>query len=152
MINSIKRLTNIQKHQLVNLIKLYFKEIEDEILDTEATSIYITNVEKSLKKYQSLHLLVFKDKGEINGFLLGNINYKYRDEECSFILELYVSKEYRLQGIGKALVREFERLSNNNIYLTSSKDAEKFYTSIGFETDNSIDNDNGNKIFKKTCN
>ena len=152
MINDIKRLTNIQMDQLVCLVKLYFKEIEDEILDNNDANIYITNIEKQLEKYSSLHLLVSDDNSKINGFLLGNTNYIYSTEECSFILELYVSKEYRLQGIGRKLVNEFEKLSKNNIYLTSHKNVEKFYTSIGFETDNLIDEDNGNKVFKKLRN
>lgn len=88
----------------------------------------------------------------INGFLLGNTIYNYNNEECSLILELYVSKENRLQGIGRKLVEKFEKISKDVIYLTASKDAKKFYRSLGYIATNEIDEDNGNNVFKKTCN
>lgn len=152
MIIDIKTLTNSQKNQLIDLIKLYFKEIEDEILDDDSATSYINNIEKQLEKYQPLHFFISECNGLINGFLLANTLYKYNNEECSFILELYVSKANRLQGIGRMLVEEFESMTKDVIYLTANKDAEKFYRSIGYIPTNEIDEDNGNNVFKKTRN
>ena len=67
-------------------------------------------------------------------------------------MELYVSKENRLQGIGRKLVEKFESISKDVIYLTANKDAEKFYRSIGYIATNDIDEDNGNNVYKKNRN
>lgn len=152
MIIDIKIVTIEQKSQLAALAKLYFKEIEDETLDDEHAYAYITNIEKQLEKYPALHFLVSEENNKVNGFLLGNTVYHYNSEDCSFILELYVSKVNRLQGIGRNLVNEFEKLCKKTIYLTSSKDAEKFYSTLGYFTTNIVDEDNGNMVFKKTRN
>ena len=152
MIIDIKLLTKLEFNQLIELVKLYFEEIENEILDDDSATSYLYNVEKQLEKHQALHFFVSEDNGLINGFLLGNTLYNYNNEECSFILELYVSKENRLQGIGRKLVEKFESISKDVIYLTANKDAEKFYRSIGYITTNNIDKDNGNNVYKKNRN
>ena len=152
MIIDIKLLTKLEFNQLIELVKLYFEEIENEILDDDSATSYLYNVEKQLEKHQALHFFVSEDNGLINGFLLGNTLYNYNNEECSFILELYVSKENRLQGIGRKLVEKFESISKDVIYLTAHKDAEKFYRSIGYITTNNIDKDNGNNVYKKNRN
>ena len=152
MIIDIKILTKQQFIQMVELVKLYFNEIEDENLDNDNVISYINNIEMQLEKYQSLHLLISVDNNKINGFLLGNTIYNYNNEECSFILELYVSKENRLQGIGRKLVEEYENLSSPVIYLTANKDAENFYKSLGYIPTSGVDLDNGNNVFKKTRN
>lgn len=152
MIIDIKVLTKQQFIQMVELVKLYFNEIEDENLDNDNVISYINNIEMQLEKYQSLHLLISVDNNKINGFLLGNTIYNYNNEECSFILELYVSKENRLQGIGRKLVEEYENLSSPVIYLTANKDAENFYKSLGYIPTSGVDLDNGNNVFKKTRN
>ena len=152
MIIDIKTITYTQKNQLIDLVKLYFKEIEDETLNKESAIIYINNIGKQLEKYQTLHYLLSENNKKIDGFLLGNTQYTYNNEDCSFILELYVSKENRLQGIGRKLVEEFENLSKDTIFLTASKSAEDFYRSIGYITSNEIDEENGNKVFKKVRN
>ena len=152
MIIDIKTLTKVEFNQLIELVKLYFEEIENEILDDDSATSYINNIEKQLEKHQTLHFFVSEDNGLINGFLLGNILYNYNNEECSFILELYVSKENRLQGIGRKLVEKFESISKDVIYLTAHKDAEKFYRSIGYIATNDIDEDNGNNVYKKNRN
>jgi GNAT superfamily N-acetyltransferase len=152
MIIDIKTLTKVQFNQLIELVKLYFKETDNEILDDGSATSYINNIEKQLEKHQALHYFVSEDNGLINGFLLGNTLYNYNNEECSFILELYVSKENRLQGIGRKLVEKFESISKDVIYLTAHKDAEKFYRSIGYITTNNIDKDNGNNVYKKNRN
>lgn len=152
MIIDIKTITYTQKNQLIDLVKLYFKETEDETLNKESVIIYINNLGKQLKKYQTLHYLLSENNNKIDGFLLGNTQYTYNNEDCSFILELYVSKENRLQGIGRKLVEEFENLSKDTIFLTASKSAEDFYRSIGYITSNEIDEENGNKVFKKVRN
>lgn len=152
MIIDIKVLTKQQFIQMVELVKLYFNEIEDENLDNDNVISYINNIEMQLEKYQSLHLLISVDNNKINGFLLGNAIYNYNNEECSFILELYVSKENRLQGIGRKLVEKFESISKDVIYLTAYKDAENFYKSLGYIPTSGVDLDNGNNVFKKTRN
>lgn len=152
MIIDIKTLTKVQFNQQIELVKLYFEEIENEILDDDSATSYINNIEKQLEKHQTLHFFVSEDNGLINGFLLGNTLYNYNNEECSFILELYVSKENRLQGIGRKLVEKFESISKDVIYLTANKDAEKFYRSIGYIATNDIDEDNGNNVYKKNRN
>lgn len=152
MIIDIKILTKQQFIQMVELVKLYFNEIENENLDNDNVISYINNIEMQLEKYQSLHLLISVDNNKINGFLLGNTIYNYNNEECSFILELYVSKENRLQGIGRKLVEEYENLSSPVIYLTANKDAENFYKSLGYIPTSGVDLDNGNNVFKKTRN
>lgn len=152
MIIDIKTLTKVQFNQQIELVKLYFEEIENEILDDDSATSYINNIEKQLEKHQTLHFFVLEDNGLINGFLLGNTLYNYNNEECSFILELYVSKENRLQGIGRKLVEKFESISKDVIYLTANKDAEKFYRSIGYIATNDIDEDNGNNVYKKNRN
>ena len=152
MIIDIKTLTKVQFNQLIELVKLYFEEIENKILDDDSATPYLYNVEKQLEKHQTLHFFVSEDNGLINGFLLGNTLYNYNNEECSFILELYVSKENRLQGIGRKLVEKFESISKDVIYLTANKDAEKFYRSIGYISTNDIDKDNGNNVYKKNRN
>lgn len=152
MIIDIKTITYTQKNQLIDLVKLYFKEIEDETLNKESAIIYINNIGKQLEKYQTLHYLLSENNNKIDGLLLGNTQYTYNNEDCSFILELYVSKENRLQGIGRKLVEEFENLSKDTIFLTASKSAEDFYRSIGYITSNEIDEENGNKVFKKVRN
>ena len=152
MIIDIKLLTKVEFNQLIELVKLYFKEIENEMLDDDSAALYLYNVEKQLEKHQTLYFFVSEDNGLINGFLLGNTLYNYNNEECSFILELYVSKENRLQGIGRKLVEKFERISKDVIYLTANKDAEKFYRAIGYITTNDIDKDNGNNVYKKNRN
>ncbi len=152
MIIDIKTLTKVQFDQLIELVKLYFEEIENEILDDDSATSYLYNVEKQLEKYQALHFFVSEDNGLINGFLLGNTLYNYNNEECSFILELYVNKANRLQGIGRKLVEKFESISKDVIYLTANKDAEKFYRSIGYIATNDIDEDNGNNVYKKNRN
>ena len=95
MIIDILTLTKVQFNQLIELVKLYFEEIENEILDDDSATSYLYNVEKQLEKHKALHFFVSEDNGLINGFLLGNTLYNYNNEECSFILELYVSKENR---------------------------------------------------------
>ena len=152
MIIDIKTITYTQKNQLIDLVKLYFKEIEDETLNKESAIIYINNIGKQLEKYQTLHYLLSENNNKIDGFLLGNTQYTYNNEDCSFILELYVSKENRLQGIGRKLVEQFENLSKDTIFLTASKSAEDFYRSIGYITSNEIDEENGYKVFKKVRN
>ena len=152
MIIDIKTLTKGQFDQLIELVKLYFEEIENEILDDDSATSYINNIEKQLEKHQTLHFFVSENNGLINGFLLGNTLYNYNNEECSFLLELYVSKENRLQGIGRKLVEKFESISKDVIYLTANKDAEKFYRSIGYIATNDIDEDNGNNVYKKNRN
>ena len=152
MIIDIKTLTKVQFNQLIELVKLYFEEIENEILDDDSATSYINNIEKQLEKHQALHFFVSEDNGLINGFLLGNTLYNYNNEECSFILELYVSKENRLQGIGRKLVEKFESISKDVIYLTANKDAEEFYRLIGYIATNDIDKDNGNNVYKKNRN
>ena len=149
MIIDIKTLTKVQFNQLIELVKLYFEEIENEILDDDSATSYLYNVEKQLEKHQALHFFVSEDNGLINGFLLGNTLYNYNNEECSFILELYVNKANRLQGIGRKLVEKFESISKDVIYLTSSKDAEEFYRLIGYIVTNDIDKDNGYNVCKK---
>lgn len=152
MIFDIKTLTKVQFNQLIELVKLYFEEIENEILDDDSATSYINNIEKQLEKHQTLHFFASEDNGLINGFLLGNTLYNYNNEECSFILELYVSKENRLQGIGRKLVEKFESISKDVIYLTANKDVKKFYRSIGYIATNDIDKDNGNNVYKKNRN
>ena len=152
MIIDVKNLTNLQKNQLIDLTKLYFEEIENEILDDDSATSYLNNVEKQLEKYETLHFLISENNNKIDGFLLGNTLYNYNNEDCSFILELYVSKENRLQGIGRKLVEKFESISKDVIYLTANKDAEKFYRSIGYIATNNIDEDNGNNVYKKIRN
>ena len=152
MIIYIKTLTKVQFNQLIELVKLYFKETENEILDDDSATSYLNNVEKQLEKYETLHFLISENNNKIDGFLLGNTLYNYNNEECSFILELYVSKANRLQGIGRKLVEKFESISKDVIYLTASKDAEKFYRSIGYIPTNDIDEDNGNNVYKKNRN
>ena len=152
MIIDVKNLTNLQKNQLIDLTKLYFKEIENEILDDDSATSYLNNVEKQLEKYETLHFLISENNNKIDGFLLGNTLYNYNDEDCSFILELYVSKANRLQGIGRKLVEKFESISKDVIYLTANKDAEKFYRSIGYIATNDIDEENGNNVYKKNRN
>lgn len=152
MIIDVKNLTNLQKNQLIDLTKLYFKEIENEILDDDSATSYLNNIEKQLEKYETLHFLISENNNKIDGFLLGNTLYNYNDEDCSFILELYVSKANRLQGIGRKLVEKFESISKDVIYLTANKDAEKFYRSIGYIATNNIDEDNGNNVYKKIRN
>ena len=152
MIIDIKTLTKVQFNQLIELVKLYFEEIENEILDDDSATSYLNNVEKQLEKYETLHFLISENNNKIDGFLLGNTLYNYNNEDCSFILELYVSKENRLQGIGRKLVEKFESISKDVIYLTAHKDAEKFYRSIGYITTNNIDKDNGNNVYKKNRN
>lgn len=152
MIIDVKKLTNSQRDQLINLVKLYFEEIENEVLDDKSAIEYINNIEKQLEKYLTLHFLIAENGSSIVGFLIGNTQYNYNSEDCSFILELYVSNENRLKGIGKKLVEEFENLSKDVIYLTSYIDAEIFYIALGYTTSNTTDEDNGNKIFKKTRN
>lgn len=152
MIINIKTLTKDQFNQFIKLVKLYFKEIENEILDDESANSYVNNILIQLEKYKTLCLIVSIDNNNINGFLLGNTFYNYNNEKCSFILELYVSCENRLQGIGKKLVEKFEHLSQYIIYLTASKDAERFYKSLGYIETNNIDKDNGNKVYKKIRN
>ena len=152
MIIDIKTLTKVQFNQLIELVKLYFEEIENEKLDDDSATSYIKNIEKQLEKYQTLHFLVSENNSNIDGFLLGNTHYNYNNEECSFILELYVSKENRLQGIGRKLVENIESISKNVIYLTANKDAEKFYRSIGYIATNDIDEDNRNNVYKKKRN
>ena len=152
MIIDIKTLTKVQFNQLIELVKLYFEEIENEILDDDSATSYINNIEKQLEKHQALHFFVSEDNGLINGFLLGNTLYNYNNEECSFILELYVSKKNRLQGIGRKLVEKFESISKDVIYLTANKDAEEFYRLIGYIATNDIDKDNGNNVYKKNRN
>lgn len=46
MIIDIKTLTKHQFSHLVELVKLYFKEIENEILDDDSATSYIDNIEK----------------------------------------------------------------------------------------------------------
>ena len=150
MIIDIKLLTKLEFNQLIELVKLYFKEIENEMLDDDSAASYLINVEKQLEKYETLHFLISENNNKIDGFLLGNTLYNYNNEECSFILELYVSKENRLQGIGRKLVEKFESISKDVIYLTANKDAEKFYRSIGYITTNNIDKDNGYNVYKKS--
>ena len=152
MIIDIKLLTKLEFNQLIELVKLYFEEIENEILDDDSATSYINNIEKQLEKHQALHFFVSEDNGLINGFLLGNTLYNYNNEECSFILELYVSKKNRLQGIGRKLVEKFESISKDVIYLTANKDAEEFYRLIGYIATNDIDKDNGNNVYKKNRN
>ena len=152
MIIDIKTLTKVQFNKLIELVKLYFKETENEILDDDSATSYLNNVEKQLEKYETLHFLISENNNKIDGFLLGNTLYNYNNEECSFILELYVSKANRLQGIGRKLVEKFESISKDVIYLTASKDAEKFYRSIGYIPTNDIDEDNGNNVYKKNRN
>ena len=152
MIIDIKTLTKVQFNQLIELVKLYFEEIENEILDDDSATSYINNIEKQLEKHQALHFFVSEDNGLINGFLLGNTLYNYNNEDCSFILELYVSKKNRLQGIGRKLVEKFESISKDVIYLTANKDAEEFYRLIGYIATNDIDKDNGNNVYKKNRN
>ena len=80
MIIDIKVLTKQQFIQMVELVKLYFNEIEDENLDNDNVISYINNIEMQLEKYQSLHLLISVDNNKINGFLLGNAIYNYNQK------------------------------------------------------------------------
>ena len=58
MIIDIKTLTKVQFNQLIELVKLYFKEIENEMLDDDSATSYIKNIEKQLEKHQTLHFFV----------------------------------------------------------------------------------------------
>ena len=55
MIIDILTLTKVQFNQLIELVKLYFKEIENEMLDDDSATSYLHNVEKQLEKHQTLH-------------------------------------------------------------------------------------------------
>ena len=63
MIIDIKTLTKVQFNQLIELVKLYFAEIENEILDDDSAASYLYNVEKQLEKHQTLHFFVSEDNG-----------------------------------------------------------------------------------------
>ena len=64
MIIDIKTITYTQKNQLIDLVKLYFKEIEDETLNKESAIIYINNIGKQLEKYQTLHYLLSENNNK----------------------------------------------------------------------------------------
>lgn len=136
--------------ELTILIKDYFGEIDGEPYCYEDAHQYLLNAEKQLMKYPSLKMLLLLDKDYICGFLFGNLNYLYNNENCSFILELFIKREKRKNGYGKYLVNYFEGISNPKItYLTSSKSAYVFYEKLGFMSNNEVDNDNHKRIYKK---
>jgi len=72
-------------------------------------------------------------------------------EGYGFIREMYIRKDYRKQGYGKALVvhaeDELKRLSVPYIYLTSSNDA--FWLSIGYASTSEICEKNNNHVLIK---
>ena len=85
--------------------------------------------------------LVAKDEGEIIGFLTGGIEHAmpfktYRQH--GHIHNLFILKEYRGQGIGARLIREFiQTCQENDVQriVTDSDDIaalQRFYTSLGF--------------------
>ena len=53
MIIDIKLLTKVEFNQLIELVKLYFKEIENEMLDDDSATSYLYNVEKQLEQILS---------------------------------------------------------------------------------------------------
>lgn len=56
--------------------------------------------------------------------------------QCAYLMNIYVRKEYRGEGIGHSIVRwlvEKARLSGcNKIYLETTDEAKSLYNSIGF--------------------
>ncbi len=149
MILNIRSFDENTKYTLTQLIKLYFEEIDQQEVKIETIERYINDIEKQLQKYSSLKFLVAVNNSVIQGFIFGNTNYFYNDENCAFILELYVFPKYRFKGIGKLLVEEFEKITDKSIYLTAHKMSEIFYISIGYKDSGFCDVDNGNKVFKK---
>ncbi len=73
-----------------------------------------------------------------NEKLVGLIRTVGDKESISYIQDLLVLKEYQRCGIGKALVREVQKLTKNirmTVLLTDeSKKTRKFYESLGFSS------------------
>ncbi|MFP4117879.1 MAG: GNAT family N-acetyltransferase [Candidatus Woesearchaeota archaeon] len=93
---------------------------------------YPKQLEWLIAKDERRYLLCAEDMCEIVGFISGGI--------AGEIEYLAVDDDYRSEGMGKRLVMEItKRLKEDGfdeVFLTPTRDSEKFYRKIGFETGN----------------
>lgn len=91
-----------------------------------------------LKDDESSRILVSTDEyGTINGYLLGFVHDTFfANGAVAWIEEMFVSETARLNGVGRALERNFEvwaRVRDAKLIALATRRAAPFYTAIGYE-------------------
>ena len=133
--------------QLKKLFTEYFHEIDGDGFDIDN---YVNDLKINLIKYPTLLLMTAIENNLLIGFIFGNTQYYYNNDNCGFILELFISKDFRNKGVAKALIKNFEKMClNDKIYLTSAPNAIHFFEKVGYLNTGLIDKDNNLKIFNK---
>lgn len=124
----------------------------------------IDNAKKLFKYYlmlQSDLFFVVKDSGQVVGLIVGNIK-PWSQGNCLIIEELCVKKEYRKEGIAKALMLGIfsEAIEKYDIYIvkgetygTKKEMPFSWYTRLGFmcSSQTFIVEGNPRSIFKELC-
>ena len=123
------------QHLFREMFEIYHVDQNVEYPYTESGLSYLTNcIDQGIA-------LVAKDDNQVIGFLTGGIEdamaFKtYRQH--GHIHNLFVLEEYRGQGLGERLIRQFvRRCKDNDVHriVTDSDDIvalRRFYTSLGF--------------------
>lgn len=91
-----------------------------------------------LKDDESSRILISMDEyGTINGYLLGFVHDTFfANGAVAWIEEMFVSETARLNGVGRALERNFEvwaRVRDAKLIALATRRAAPFYTAIGYE-------------------
>lgn len=149
----IKTITNASIEETSSFAKDVFINYYTKLIGIEQAK-YMANL--FLSKHAIKELInkgaVFKTINE-NNEILGFIEY-ILEENKLFLSKLYVSEEYRNQGIGKIMLEDCINYAKKNnreiIYLTVNKgntNSIEIYKHIGFKIIDSVKNNIGNNYY-----
>ncbi len=90
-----------------------------------------------LMKSDSSKIFLAIDRTRVIGYLLGFEHYSfYANGRVGWVEEIMVSEDYRRQGVGQKLMREFEKWvenKNGKLIGLATRRASDFYKAIGYE-------------------
>ncbi len=95
------------------------------------------DVEEAPEELHSLHLIALDGKK-----LVGCVCFHPESATNGRIFEMALSEDYQGRGFGRQLLHQLERMlierGINDVYLFAPPDAEKFYTLLGYLSQNEV--------------
>lgn len=147
--------------EFINLMHNYVKEL-DEHLNKSPSAAAVDRWIKSIISHQEekgwyLEYCLINERKI--GFLYGKIDKTehcgYKKPGYGYIMEFYITPEFRLKGYGKEMFRRIEQLFSEDgakrMYLTSDPVSGKpFWEKVGFIATGEVSPDNNLLIYEKS--
>jgi N-acetylglutamate synthase-like GNAT family acetyltransferase len=126
--------------------------LEEQGMSEENVEKFLLSIlDKQTESNRRLYLL--EHEGNHIGLIHMKIDYTDRPN-WGFIMECYIKPEVRRKGFGSKMYEKCEgKLKENGIvdvYLSTNKKSEPFWSSLGFEDSGEIDAYNNQKIMTKS--